>query len=62
MKVLTIVVIIGLTAVCALPLENKSENEKLELLANFEGEADEDVEFASDLIRDKRQYGGKNKY
>lgn len=58
MKVLTIVLIFGIAAVCAVPLESKSENENIELLENVEVEPSADVDFVNESVRDKRQYGG----
>lgn len=60
MKVLTIVLILGVAAVCAVPLDSKSENENIELLENIEAEPSQaDVDFVNESVRDKRQYGGK---
>lgn len=62
MKVFMCLLIISVAAVCSLPLEEKSENENLNVLANFEAEpAEADVNFVDDLVRDKRQYGGNKK-
>lgn len=58
MKVLTIVLILGVAAVYAVPLESKSENQNIELLENIEAEPQADVDFVNESVRDKRQYGG----
>ena len=58
MKVLIFMLILGVVAVYALPLEVESENvnENLELFEEVEA----NVDFPNELIRDKRQYGGKD--
>lgn len=62
MKVLTIVLIISVAAVCALPLEENVESENLNVLANLEAEPSEaDINLINELVRDKRQYGGNEK-
>lgn len=64
MKIFTTVLILGVAAlaVAALPLENKSENENLELSQNLEPDLSVvDADFVNELVRDKRQYGEKTK-
>lgn len=48
--------VVGIAAVVAMPLEEKSENEKSEILTNFEAEpAGIDITvFNDELVRDKR--------
>lgn len=61
MKVLIILMILGVAAVFAMPLEEKSENEKAEVLTNVEAEPiDFDIGLVNDeLVRDKRNPRGR---
>lgn len=58
MKVLIILLIACVAAICAMPME-KSDNQNLITLSNLEAApADADIDFINELVRDKRQYGG----
>lgn len=58
MKVLSIVLLVAVAAVVALPVEEKPEESVV--LSNFEAEqAGIDVAQINELVRDKRNYGKK---
>lgn len=60
MKLLIVLMILGVAAVFAMPVEEKSENVKAEELTNIEAEPEEvDIgQFNDQLVRSKRQWGG----
>lgn len=59
MKVILIVLLVAVAAVCAFPAEENPE----EILVALESEPVVNVAEINDgLVRDKRQYGGENLY
>lgn len=63
MKVLTIVLIVALTAVCALPVEQQNfDSQQPDVVVTLEDDEDQvdpiEVDVLEELTRDKRQWGG----
>lgn len=56
MKVFLIVLMLAVVAVYALPVEEKIDNENLNTLTDLEADQ---LAFDDEVVRDKRQYGGK---
>lgn len=60
MKLFALVLIISVAAIYSLPLGENSESEKSNAPSSVETEITENVEDdVNDLIREKRQFGGK---
>lgn len=58
MKVL-IVLLLSVAAIAAMPTEEKSDNENLNIVPALDFEqVGVDVDYFNGLVRDKRQYGG----
>lgn len=60
MKVIAVVLMVAVAAVCAFPAEELSANENLNTFVAVEAEPIEveSVQYLNGLVRDKRQYGG----
>lgn len=61
MKLVTIVLLVCVATVYALPLGENSGNENLEISADVDTELTENIEAdVNELVRGKRQWGGKS--
>jgi hypothetical protein len=62
MKVIAIVLMVAVAAVCSFPAEEINANDNVEVIAVEAAPVESGVEFIDGLVRDKRQFGGKEDF